>query len=153
MTKSNLKGFTLIELLIVIVIIGILAVALIPRLTGSQATARDTARKATLNQIATVVSAYVNQESSPVAITTSNTPVAIDGTMVSTVSSYGNIPTAGPNGTPFYIARNGTTNEYVISTQLEKGQGNVTNTGAASWSIMPTQTLSSSNMAHALRTP
>jgi prepilin-type N-terminal cleavage/methylation domain-containing protein len=58
MTK-NTKAFTLIELLIVIVIIGILAVALLPRLQGAQSTARDTARKASLQQIATVASAYV----------------------------------------------------------------------------------------------
>jgi type II secretory pathway pseudopilin PulG len=38
-------------MLIVIVIIGILAAALIPRLTGAQAQARDTARLADLNQL------------------------------------------------------------------------------------------------------
>jgi prepilin-type N-terminal cleavage/methylation domain-containing protein len=70
MKTKTAKAFTLIELLIVIVIIGILAVALIPRLTGSQATARDTAKKATLQQVATVISAYVNMEQNPAAITT-----------------------------------------------------------------------------------
>ena len=40
-------------MLIVIVIIGILAAALIPRLTGIQGRARDTARKADLSQIGT----------------------------------------------------------------------------------------------------
>lgn len=39
------KTFTLIEMLIVIVIVGILAVALIPRLQSVQARARDTKRK------------------------------------------------------------------------------------------------------------
>ena len=39
------KAFTLVEMLIVVVIIGILAAALIPRLTGAQSKARDAARK------------------------------------------------------------------------------------------------------------
>ena len=43
--------FTLIEMLIVIVIIGILAAAIIPRLQSLQGRARDTKRKADLLQI------------------------------------------------------------------------------------------------------
>lgn len=45
-------------MLIVIVIIGILAAALIPRLTGAQGAARDTARYADLNQIGTALAMY-----------------------------------------------------------------------------------------------
>lgn len=45
-------------MLIVIVIIGILAAALIPRLTGIQGRARDTARKADLQQIGTALATY-----------------------------------------------------------------------------------------------
>lgn len=45
-------------MLIVIVIIGILAAALIPRLTGAQGQARDTARLADLNQIGTALAVY-----------------------------------------------------------------------------------------------
>ena len=45
-------------MLIVIVIIGILAAALIPRLTGAQDQARDTARLADLNQIGTALAVY-----------------------------------------------------------------------------------------------
>jgi prepilin-type N-terminal cleavage/methylation domain-containing protein len=54
------EGFTLIELLIVITIIGILAVALVPRITGGPAKARDAARKADLQQISTVLEFYAD---------------------------------------------------------------------------------------------
>ena len=56
--KQMRKGFTLIEILIVISIIGILTVALLPRVQGAQASARNTARKADLNQIATALATY-----------------------------------------------------------------------------------------------
>lgn len=57
--KLNMKkAFTLVEMLIVIVIIGILAAALIPRLTGTQARARDTARKADLQQLGTALATW-----------------------------------------------------------------------------------------------
>jgi|GEM_PF-1182717 len=136
MTKSNAKAFTLIELLIVIVIIGILAVALFPRLTGSQATARDTAKKATLQQVATIIIAYTNQEQSPAPLTTSATPVVITIAMATAVSGYGNMPLVGPNDSPFYIAA-GPNNSYVISAALERANGNVAGTGAATGGLIP----------------
>lgn len=52
------KGFTLIELLIVIVILGILIAALVPRLSGAKARANDTARKADLYQVGVALVAY-----------------------------------------------------------------------------------------------
>ncbi|MBP7007966.1 prepilin-type N-terminal cleavage/methylation domain-containing protein [Patescibacteria group bacterium] len=56
--QQSRKAFTLIEILIVIAIIGILTVALLPRIQGAQSSARNTARKADLNQIATALAAY-----------------------------------------------------------------------------------------------
>lgn len=55
--KKFLKGFTLIELLIVIVIIGILAVAFLPTAINAPKRARDAARKANLNSLVTAIEA------------------------------------------------------------------------------------------------
>jgi len=55
---SRLKAFTLIELLIVITIIGILSVALVPRIVGGPSKARDAQRMADLQQIATALELY-----------------------------------------------------------------------------------------------
>jgi prepilin-type N-terminal cleavage/methylation domain-containing protein len=64
MTVRKLRAFTLIELLIVITIIGILAVALVPRITGGPAKARDATRKADLQQIATALEFYADDTGS-----------------------------------------------------------------------------------------
>lgn len=56
--KQVKKAFTLVEMLIVIIIIGILAAALIPRLNGARSRANDTARRADLNQLSTAIISY-----------------------------------------------------------------------------------------------
>lgn len=71
--KLNMKkAFTLVEMLIVIVIIGILAAALIPRLTGVQSRARDVARKADISQISTALTTYQLDNGSYVTTWTSS---------------------------------------------------------------------------------
>ena len=52
------KWFTLIEMLIVIVIIGILAAVLIPRMVGAQAKARNTSRMVAVQQISNALIRY-----------------------------------------------------------------------------------------------
>ena len=54
------KGFTLIELLIVVTIIGILAVALVPRIIGGSGAARDARRQTDLQSLTTGLESYLN---------------------------------------------------------------------------------------------
>lgn len=56
--RSRPKAFTLIELMIVIVIIGILAVALLPRVIGAPAKARDVTRKTDLADLVNALELY-----------------------------------------------------------------------------------------------
>lgn len=60
----NQKGFTLLELLIVIVIIGILALIIVPGLASGPKRARDTQRKADMRAIKNALETYYNDTTS-----------------------------------------------------------------------------------------
>jgi len=60
MKKTSLKAFTLIEIMIVVVIIGILAVALFPKLLGAIGKTNDEARKSELKNMTTILLQYKN---------------------------------------------------------------------------------------------
>lgn len=93
------KGFTLIELLIVITIIGILAVALVPRISQGPARARDTQRKADMSNIASSLELYYSD--------TGAYPVETDGCFESGVAFTainGYIDGGAPSAPPGAVA-------------------------------------------------
>lgn len=98
-SSRNKKGFTLIELLIVITIIGILAVALIPRISQGPAKARDVKRESDIGNISTALELYYSDNGSYplIGVTTPTAGAAIfscltpgtgAGTIGSALASY-----------------------------------------------------------------
>lgn len=88
-------AFTLVEILIVITIIGILAVAVIPRLTGGPARARDAERKGDLSEIATALEAYA-ADNAGYYPAISGAAVCVD--TLSAITPYLTIMPADPTG-------------------------------------------------------
>ena len=62
--KLTTRGFTLVELMIVIAIIGVLAAALFPAMSGYLARGRDTARISHVGQIITAASSSFQDNNS-----------------------------------------------------------------------------------------
>jgi general secretion pathway protein G len=121
----NPKGFTLVELIIVIMIIGILAATMLPKVMGGPARARDAQRKANLAAITTALELYyTDNEAYPVVLT-----------LGSTLDTYmANLPYEDPKdaaGTGYqYVYCFGDTaglpgQDFALVTLLETGGGTV----------------------------
>ena len=91
--QKNKKAFTLIELLIVITIIGILAVALLPKIASGPARARDVARKADIPSISSALELYYADHGSYVSPTGTAAICTNDTTAFPLVSYFdGTVP-------------------------------------------------------------
>ena len=145
--NKNLKGFTLVEVLIVIIIVGILIAALLPRLTGTQARARDTARRAHITQVAQGATLYLAD----------NTTASVSGCVNATWAGSGSmtsLPT-DPNGasavssdctaTEYAVYASSTAGTYIAVADVEgSGQGNCTVTEGGLATAITTPTLGTS---------
>ena len=157
-TLRSSRAFTLIELLIVITIIGILAVALLPRITAGPSKARDAQRKADLQQIATALALYADDHSSAYPWGTPSTTTVIAPGCISsyTASSYlGAYMTSVPSD-PTSLAAKGcsatggtysyypTGNGFILFATLENtsatGTGIYKSAGISTTSVVGTQT-------------
>lgn len=123
MLKQIIKkqsGFTLLELLIVIVIIGILALLIIPNITSAPKKARDTQRKTDLKAIQKGLEEYfVSNNVYPAALTdlTAGNPPILKA-----------VPTDPKNSAPFTYTYTpaGTNTTYTLKGCLENGGDNGT---------------------------
>lgn len=124
------RAFTLIELLIVITIIGILAVALVPRITGGPAKARDATRKTDLQQIATALALYADDNAGDYP--------TLSGCFSVDLSDYMTKVPEDPQG-ECYEARN-TSNGFILIARLESetasGDGVYDGGTTTTWSVI-----------------
>ncbi len=118
------QGFTLIELLIVIVIVGILAVLIVPSLLSGPARARDSQRKSDLRKIKASLESYYNDNNAYPA----NLNVLTQGT-VPYLTSLPTDPKTHQNYV--YITVGNPPNSYILRANLENGNDKDIKSGTA----------------------
>jgi type IV pilus assembly protein PilA len=113
------EGFTLLELLIVIVIIGILAVLIVPNLASGPQRARDAQRKSDLRNVKTALETYYNDKNGYPASGTISDDLTTGGTYLKalptdpkTKANYTYTPS--PDG-----CASGACTSYVLQATLE----------------------------------
>jgi len=119
-------GFTLLELLIVIVIIGILALLIIPNITSAPKKARDTKRKTDITTVRKGLEEYfVNNNVYP-----DSTGTGLTALTVGSAPIIKTLPTDPKNVAPYtyvYVSAN-TNSTYTLTACLENDQDTRSNT-------------------------
>ena len=144
-TKARNHTFTLIEMLVVVVIIGILAGVLVPRLTGAKERASDSARIVKVSQISSAVELYAQENGTtyPLApLTSTGTSIATPSVSTAISPYMTTIPTDPGKGTvaiswqpgniqvtgdSFAYWTNDAWTGYAITALMESKKGNTTN--------------------------
>jgi len=126
-------GFTLLELLIVIVIIGILALLIIPNITSAPKKARDTSRKADITTTRKALEEYfVSNNAYPVSATAANITAALVNLSTGSAPILKTIPkdpkdTGGSYTGPYrYMYTSADGSAYSLTTCLENDGDNST---------------------------
>ena len=128
--KMTSRGFTLVELMIVIAIIGILATALFPSMTGYLKRSRDTARISGMKDISTALGAfYADKERYPIAIGSATAAAVGTGTDELAPSKY------LPKGMPVDPQTASRNNGAGAATNANYGYGTGTNNSAPSYAL------------------
>ncbi|MEO7617886.1 MAG: prepilin-type N-terminal cleavage/methylation domain-containing protein [Candidatus Saccharibacteria bacterium] len=127
------QGFTLLELLIVIVIIGILALLIIPNISSAPKKARDTQRKTDLRAAQKALEEYyVSNQAYPTVASPTDITTALTSLSTGSAPPLKTIPVDPKNVSPYtylYTSTDGQT--YTLTACLENGADSTTGTVAA----------------------